>query len=422
MPVLKSSSSWGCELKYRQSKKNGFNAYVILFVRMWVEIIFGGITLAISIVILFVRMWVEISVTPTNGLNGLVILFVRMWVEMTMQQDQLHYLPSSSSWGCELKSEAEAQGYEPCSHPLREDVSWNACTSFPQEGQNTVILFVRMWVEISIVSSDVPSLSVILFVRMWVEIKSNVMRTRTCKSHPLREDVSWNSSMYFHLPSRSSHPLREDVSWNLTLSSYTLSSLVILFVRMWVEMGNVLLLPRNGWSSSSWGCELKYLESSWLNTMISHPLREDVSWNALSVDSVPSTGCHPLREDVSWNIKSIIYCTINTVILFVRMWVEILLLGCRILSGLRHPLREDVSWNNNTLLIAMQRPGHPLREDVSWNTSPTAEPAVAKSSSSSWGCELKWRRECKRWGIHQSSSSWGCELKYKSLGRRKNVW
>ena len=197
------------------------------------------------------------------------------------------------------------------------------------------------------------------------------------------------------------HPLREDVSWNHSNINITL----------WLST-----------SSSSWGCELKYLESSWLNTMISHPLREDVSWNALSVDSVPSTGCHPLREDVSWNIKSIIYCTINTVILFVRMWVEILLLGCRILSGLRHPLREDVSWNNNTLLIAMQRPGHPLREDVSWNTSPTAEPAVAKSSSSSWGCELKWRRECKRWGIHQSSSSWGCELKYKSLGRRKNVW
>ena len=140
---LREDVSWNA-----MSVESGHLILVILFVRMWVEIIFGGITLAISI----------------------VILFVRMWVEMTMQQDQLHYLPSSSSWGCELKSEAEAQGYEPCSHPLREDVSWNACTSFPQEGQNTVILFVRMWVEISIVSSDVPSLSVILFVRMWVEI------------------------------------------------------------------------------------------------------------------------------------------------------------------------------------------------------------------------------------------------------------
>ena len=163
---LREDVSWNA-----MSVESGHLILVILFVRMWVEIIFGGITLAISIVILFVRMWVEISVTPTNGLNGLVILFVRMWVEMTMQQDQLHYLPSSSSWGCELKSEAEAQGYEPCSHPLREDVSWNACTSFPQEGQNTVILFVRMWVEIS---SAEPS--------------NNI-----CLGHPLREDVSWNS-------------------------------------------------------------------------------------------------------------------------------------------------------------------------------------------------------------------------------------
>ena len=190
-----------------------------------------------------------------------------------------------------------------------------------------VILFVRMWVEISSGGQGYATITVILFVRMWVEIKSNVMRTRTCKSHPLREDVSWNSSMYFHLPSRSSHPLREDVSWNL-------SSFLPFF-----------------------------------------------------------------------------YCC-------------------------RHPLREDVSWNTWENILSYLVLSHPLREDVSWNVNCQIAQERLLSSSSSWGCELKYvcgwhssifkvvilfvRMWVEMQGVWRffimlmSSSSWGCELKFSS--------
>ena len=180
---------------------------------------------------------------------------------------------------------------------------------------------------------------------MWVEISKND-RSWRAPSHPLREDVSWNTLSYtsktehpsssswgcelkyFHLCVNFwhiSHPLREDVSWNTPWGVHTHRCEVILFVRMWVE---IKLKPGAfPWlqSSSSWGCELKYVWCCDLVNRVGHPLREDVSWNKLWLDN-SSTGSnrHPLREDVSWNSVDYAAKSNKPVILFVRMWVEML--------------------------------------------------------------------------------------------------
>ena len=77
-----SSSSWGCELKFSYTFDIFGSVSVILFVRMWVEMIMLEPAGFGDPVILFVRMWVEIFVLLLSLLNKLVILFVRMWVEM----------------------------------------------------------------------------------------------------------------------------------------------------------------------------------------------------------------------------------------------------------------------------------------------------------------------------------------------------
>ena len=120
-----------------------------------------------------------------------------------------------------------------------------------------------------------------------------------------------------------------------------------------------------------------------------HPLREDVSWNPLSSPPSSSVPRHPLREDVSWNNNIFTIHNTNTVILFVRMWVEM--------------LKEEQT--------ATYSVGHPLREDVSWNIDPVYENNILLTSSSSWGCELKYHFYVSNRHSTRSSSSWGCELK-----------
>ena len=209
--------------------------------------------------------------------------------------------------------------------------------------------------------------TVILFVRMWVEIDRDYEIKRIGKGHPLREDVSWNDMLGLKTMSEMRHPLREDVSWNdleqmLKDNVYVIlfvrmwveihisqlcsnTSFVILFVRMWVEMFAQLLkhmlYPRHplredvSWncfnksnitnhtsSSSSWGCELKYFFNINIIVLLCHPLREDVSWNTSITGPWTTSKCHPLREDVSWNTLFRNLCLDMMVILFVRMWVE----------------------------------------------------------------------------------------------------
>ena len=160
-----------------------------------------------------------------------------MWVEIKLQK---HWLikkqGSSSSWGCELKYQGCKWYVTGYGHPLREDVSWNA-TMFDDIHLQHVILFVRMWVEIHL--EEIP------------------LAQHSC--HPLREDVSWNYSQLFYTTVLKCHPLREDVSWNVLSTYCVVPAPVILFVRMWVEISLMQHLHQWTLSSSSWGCELKWL-------------------------------------------------------------------------------------------------------------------------------------------------------------------
>ena len=78
-------------------------------------------------------------------------------------------------------------------------------------------------------------------------------------------------------------------------------------------------------SSSSWGCELKYLFRNATDCWNCHPLREDVSWNIIKTVKEDKQIRHPLREDVSWNDGAVYIEPWEWGILFVRMWVEMML-------------------------------------------------------------------------------------------------
>ena len=164
-------------------------------------------------------------------------------------------------------------------HPLREDVSWNISKLILAHAC-VVILFVRMWVEITAITFWTVTKQVILFVRMWVEMLCSIPYTYCMFRHPLREDVSWNVIGYRWITSNFRHPLREDVSWNMIFSRSS-------------------------------------------RTVNRHPLREDVSWNNIFSHCFVFLICHPLREDVSWNMLTETEKLTCSVILFVRMWVEI---------------------------------------------------------------------------------------------------
>ena len=58
----------------------------------------------------------------------------------------------------------------------------------------------------------------------------------------------------------------------------------------------------------------------------------------------------------------------KVVSLFVRLWVEILIVFFVPSGKVSQPLREAVSWNNLDRIARLQALGQPLREAVSWNT------------------------------------------------------
>ena len=192
-------------------------------------------------------------------------------------------LLSASSWGCELKwCWLYLQHVQEICQPLREAVSWNWNSQWSSSRNNTVSLFVRLWVEISGACLKCCKILVSLFVRLWVEIKIDVIpfsfvqvslfvrlwveishlanTSMTRHRQPLREAVSWNTYPYNYVVLSNGQPLREAVSWNDEFQSESNHYCVSLFVRLWVEM---LVILRQ------------------LSTMVSQPLREAVSWNTL---------------------------------------------------------------------------------------------------------------------------------------------
>ena len=158
---------------------------------------------------------------------------------------------------------------------------------------------------------------------------------------------------------------------------------------MWVEISSrTRQTTLQVQSSSSWGCELKYSPFTGNVRHISHPLREDVSWNGFAMDSLAD-------EEVILFVRMWVEMLVrvqlgqlHTVILFVRMWVEIV-----IILPVTAPLLSSSSWGCELKYLFFQCPCDRIQ------------------SSSSWGCELKWCwiRSC--WCKLPSSSSWRCELK-----------
>ena len=123
-------------------------------------------------------------------------------------------------------------------------------------------------------------IAVILFVRMWVEILSSAGTDNVGRSHPLREDVSWNTVNNYCLYQASGHPLREDVSWNAEVQKEETAA-ASHPLREDVSWNEIEIYPQF--------------------RSMGHPLREDVSWNLLCCSFVNFSLRHPLREDVSWN-------------------------------------------------------------------------------------------------------------------------
>ena len=270
---------------------------------------------------------------------------------------------------------------------------------------------------------------------MWVEIIiiSCVSGDRELSSS------SWGCELKYSLPGTTAtvpcHPLREDVSWNILSRSSVLWRIVILFVRMWVEMpwlSVILYLPRvilfvrmwvemrmQSFKCSGTWCHPLREDVSWnvlvaifFSSLISHPLREDVSWNALVVSYTASSRCHPLREDVSWNICFSSVLAIEFVILFVRMWVEIVT-G----SGVIGFSMSSSSWGCElkywTLYRSNDRKSHPLREDVSWNIGYWWPPSIRENVILFVRMWVEIRVTQAITCSTKSSSSWGCELKYQ---------
>ena len=158
---------------------------------------------------------------------------------------------------------------------------------------------------------------------------------------------------------------------------------------MWVEISLVFTSLSNLSSSSSWGCELKCCSKRRTIKLHGHPLREDVSWN-ISVKELYDNRdkCHPLREDVSWNMFLETQIVLQSVILFVRMWVEICF------WNLPPSLPGVILFVRMWVEISFSRYAVPTQPVIlfvrMWvEITKLIFTNGAKSSSSSWGCELK---------------------------------
>ena len=112
--------SWN--IKCNRKRKG---AIVILLVRMWVEMAWWRNRKQWTVVILLVRMWVEILqifkeeiMVKSSSSWGCELKYEDYFIMQDWDR-------SSSSWGCELKWHKASKTRHGIRHPPREDVSWN---------------------------------------------------------------------------------------------------------------------------------------------------------------------------------------------------------------------------------------------------------------------------------------------------------
>ncbi len=179
-----------------------------------------------------------------------------------------------------------------------------------------------------------------------------------------------------------------------SVSSSKPSYAVILRVRMWIEMAPVV-------SAKAYTGR--------------HPPCEDVDWNpkiqskqVLSILSSSVWGC-----GLKWPATCRRVCRFH-VILRVRMWIEI---NYVTEDGVdRNVILRVRMWIEmvKTTFDAGKLIRHPPCEDVDWNLLTDILLAAFDSSSSVWGCGLKYHHYLWHLWLLASSSVWGCGL--KSLG------
>ena len=180
---------------------------------------------------------------------------------------------------------------------------------------------------------------------------------------------------------------------------------------MWVEIRYRQFNSGILGSSSLWGCELKYMCFWLLLRLWRHPPCEDVSWNVFPLRECTWRSGHPPCEDVSWNFIIHQFNPFRVVILLVRMWVEIrhtvfrykwwhVILLVRMWVEMTYFLYQSLY----VIVILLVRMWVEIfRRHLNW---------IKRSSSSLWGCELKWKDITGYFQKYMSSSLWGCELKW----------
>ena len=129
-----------------------------------------------------------------------------------------------------------------------------------------------------------------------------------------------------------------------------------------------------------------------------------------------SSQSQPLREAVSWNVDAAATLLSDCVSLFVRLWVEIIILEVLMMII---PVSLFVRlWVE--ILIAFCENADTTRSASSWGCELKCLKCRIiyryRWSASSWGCELKCYMPVKSYINSASASSWGCELKWKNGG------
>ena len=126
----KSSSSWGCELKYHRR----WNACWTLRHPLREDVSWNIST--------FPNGMTDCKSSSSWGCE-LKLLIAHLWWQMVGR----HPLREDVSW-----NDAEnAKGGESISHPLREDVSWNLEEYGVNHRCSNMVLLVRRWIEISLI-------------------------------------------------------------------------------------------------------------------------------------------------------------------------------------------------------------------------------------------------------------------------------
>ena len=181
-------------------------------------------------------------------------------------------------------------------------------------------------------------------MRMWIEMPLGRSKRQAAASSSI-----WGCELKYSIKAEIRNQFRSSSIWGCELKfvvgTVGEKTLVILYMRMWIEIERCRGGAGGKRSSSIWGCELKYECWCEVQSLASHPLYEDVNWNPATSWVPLSLPCHPLYEDVNWNSN----------------------VSERDFRIICHPLYEDVNWNVNDIQVLREGFRHPLYEDVNWN-------------------------------------------------------